>query len=533
MTIIRSRSRGPRWRALIVTAAWLVGMQGIGPVAADEGEFRLARLSATAVPLGTVPDGPSEADLARYRQIFALQRAGDWAAADALMTQLGNQLLLGHVLAQRYLHPTAYRSSYGELAAWLERYADLPQAPRLYHMALKRRPEDVPPPIQPGSTAARDAGEAAVSTGRIGGRKGPWRDGLAAWRRGDMASAALAFGELANHASLDGEDLAAAAFWAARASIRARQPQLVTRYLRLAAGSDGFYGLLGRRMLDAQVDVERQPRASVETSVLELLLRYPAAQRAVALGRIGEAEAAEAEVRGLAGKTSPELQLALVALASNLDLLPSTQLGSLADQGRLADIGDRRAFPVPRWKPVRGYTLEPALIYAVVRAESGFDPDARSAKGALGLMQVLPDTAAMIARSIKVAYQGEDWLLKPENNLLIGQSWLERLARTKTVGGSLIHLITAYNAGEARLAAWLQDDLKGTDDDPLLFIESVPLAETRGYIKKVLGNLWAYQVRLDKPSPSLQALAENRWPHVAMVKVGTVPKEVQVDARAD
>ena len=79
---------------------------------------------------------------------------------------------------------------------------------------------------------------------------------------------------------------------------------------------------------------------------------------------------------------------------------------------------------------------------------------------------------------------------------------------------NLIHLVTAYNAGEGRLIGWLAAELRGLEEDPLLFVESVPIAETRSYIKKVLGNLWAYQARLGEPSPSLQALAENRWPEL-------------------
>ena len=80
--------------------------------------------------------------------------------------------------------------------------------------------------------------------------------------------------------------------------------------------------------------------------------------------------------------------------------------------------------------------------------------------------------------------------------------------------GSLLHLLAAYNAGEGRLQGWLANELEPAADDPLLFIESVPISETRGYLKKVLANLWAYQALTGETSPSLRALAENRWPEV-------------------
>ena len=80
----------------------------------------------------------SERDAGIYRQIFALQEEGRWKSADKLIRTLENRLLMGHVLAQRYLHPTRYRASYRELHMWLKRYADHPEARRIYRLARKR-----------------------------------------------------------------------------------------------------------------------------------------------------------------------------------------------------------------------------------------------------------------------------------------------------------------------------------------------------------------------------------------------------------
>lgn len=91
----------------------------------------------------------SEADTRRYREIFALQTEGDWTAADELVEQLDEKLLLGHVLSERYLHPTGYKSGYRELAAWLNHYGDHPDAERIYKLALKRRPKDQAAPERP------------------------------------------------------------------------------------------------------------------------------------------------------------------------------------------------------------------------------------------------------------------------------------------------------------------------------------------------------------------------------------------------
>jgi soluble lytic murein transglycosylase len=178
---------------------------------------------------------------------------------------------------------------------------------------------------------------------------------------------------------------------------------------------------------------------------------------------------------------------------------------------------DRLKLPLAEWEPAGGYQLDRHLLHAVIRAESGFDPLARSPKGALGLMQIMPDTAAHLAKLTQVAYAGEDWLLEPANNLAVGQAWLQQLGGSPTVRGSLIHLLAAYNAGEGRLQGWLADELKPAADDPLLFVESLPIRETRAYVKKVLGSLWAYQDQDRETSPSLRALAENRWPEIRPV----------------
>jgi soluble lytic murein transglycosylase-like protein len=509
-----------------------------GTAAAQNLEIKLARLPTAAEPpeqLGPLPRPLAFGDIVRYRQIFALQREGRWDEVDRMVNELGDDLLLGHVLAERYLHPTAYRSSYDELRAWLDRYADLPQASRVHKLALHRKPAGARPPRKPASGYLGGADQDITATD--GERPGPrelWRKGLAAWRAGSAERAAQHFTRLAIDERLDGEELARAAFWAARANLRARQPQNVVRFLRQAArGSDEFYGLLAQKMLDESIAFDWHEEA-LEDSMLELLLRYPAVQRAIALAHVGERELADDEVRRMAGRSRPELVQALVALAAALEL-PSAQM-RLAQALRQVDgrRHDGALFPVPRWKPAGGYKLDPSLVYAIIRAESGFDPAARSPKGALGLMQVMPDTARHLAKSTKIAYRGDGWLLHPPNNMQVGQAWLRQLARTKTVNGSLIHLVAAYHAGEARLAGWLQKELKDASGDPLLFIESVPLTETRTYIKKVLANLWAYQARKEQPIPSLQALAENRWPEVEVDgKPRAAVRKVGRHARAD
>lgn len=456
------------------------------------------------------------ADVARYREIFAHQRAARFAEADRLAGALEDRLLMGHVLAQRYLHRKGGRTEYPELAGWLDRYAELPQANRIYRLAWARKPKGVRMTAEPPAGGYLDGAGQELREERTGdGFDRHWLPGLTAWRAGDYGRAAAHFRALADEEGRRGEELAMAAFWAARSELRAKRPQLVAGLLRRAArASDEFYGLLAQRLLDETIRFEWQ-REELRGELAELLLRYPGAKRAIGLAQVGEVDLAEAEVRRLAGRSAERRDTrALTALAAALEL-PSAQM-RLAQQLRLVDgrRHDGAMFPLPRWQPRGGFRLDRSLVYAIVRAESAFDIEAESHRGALGLMQVMPGTGDLVAKGAKLAYAGPDDLLQPEINLEVGQIWLRRLMQTETVNASLIHLVVAYNAGEARLKGWLDGELKGARRDPLLFIESVPFAETRQYARKVLGNLWAYQARLGQPAPTLQALAENRWPEI-------------------
>lgn len=102
-----------------------------------------------APPAPSVFSVLSAEDRALYRDIFALQDEAKWKQADRLIKQLQDDLLMGHVLSQRYMHPTGYRSNFRELSGWMKKYADHPGASRLYRLALKRRGGGAAKPRRP------------------------------------------------------------------------------------------------------------------------------------------------------------------------------------------------------------------------------------------------------------------------------------------------------------------------------------------------------------------------------------------------
>ncbi|RVU35021.1 lytic transglycosylase domain-containing protein [Hwanghaeella grinnelliae] len=119
------------------------------------GPFQDSR--GTKTPGGpTTPSPLSQKDADIYAKVFALQAQGDWRAADKLIADLDDRLLMGHVRYQRLMHPTAYRATYKELKAWMAQYADHPDADKIYHLALRRRPSNWRYPIQPQNPVPDD-----------------------------------------------------------------------------------------------------------------------------------------------------------------------------------------------------------------------------------------------------------------------------------------------------------------------------------------------------------------------------------------
>ncbi|RMF12277.1 MAG: lytic transglycosylase domain-containing protein [Alphaproteobacteria bacterium] len=535
-------------------------------------------------------------DVARYREIFAYQETGQWAKADRLIARLENDILMGHVLFQRYMHPTDYRSRYDELARWMRLYADLPGAERIYRLAQRRwyrggpslrepvpiRPRELAgssltsnqQATRPQTRAERDArrnvlrvqsrinrylrrgqparaekrlwaaGEANLfdretfgeTLGEIAGGyyfagndakalalarlsaaaarprhfEGDWFGGLAAWRLGDCATSAEHFERAAESESADSWVISAAAFWAARARLACRQPERVNELLeRAAAYPKTFYGMIASRQLGRDIAFawEHPPLPREDFDKLSGL---DSVRRALALSQVGRQDWADMELRYTWLRSSSDLQGPLLGLASRLNL-PSTQLrGAKAAQIQSVTLTDSVFYPLPDWEPDGGFSLDRALLFAFMRQESEFNALAVSRAGARGLMQLMPRTASFIGRDRSLRYSNRGKLYEPSFNMALGQRYLEHLLNDTEYGGNLLLATTAYNGGPGNLAKWLRQN--HFRNDPLLFVESIPLRETRIYVERVLANLWIYRMRMGQPTPSLDAVAAGEWP---------------------
>ena len=156
--------------------------------------------------------------------------------------------------------------------------------------------------------------------------------------------------------------------------------------------------------------------------------------------------------------------------------------------------------------PDRGYPLrsvsatpdaaEPAIVYGITRQESGFDPRVRSGVGARGMMQLMPETARVVARHIGESYQ-PGMLDDADYNMRLGASYLGQLINS--FSGSYVMATAAYNAGPGRPADWAGycGDPRGGTVDPVDFIECIPFSETRNYVMRVLESTEVYRARLN------------------------------------
>ncbi len=587
-------------RAAITVAVALILAIAIPTAGQAEGSYpkrlEIASLPPSDFVLSEVelPEVLPAADKDRYSRIFKLQEAGKWGKADKLIRKLDDKVLLGHVRAQRYLHPTKYRSRYKELRNWLAVYHDHPQAHQLYKLALKRRPKNwkmphkptfqnyigsaytkakpvLPPPPAKARTKAQrleaqeiirqaqhfvrqgwtktlksllrtkrtkqiltqleydriqaqlafsyfidgrdqwavEWGARAVEQSGAWTPRASWTSGLALWRQGKIGRAARCFEAAAKALGQPGRDISAAAFWAARAHLVNHSPKKVSRWLEKAAKHPRtFYGILANRLLGKPMAMDWSlPKFS--NSTLQTLSEKPAGRRALALIQIDDWRNAQRELGSLAAKEGEDFAKEILGLAVR------TQMANLAIRlnEALYPAGqgfDVAAYPTPHWVPDGGFTVDRALVYALIRRESRFNPRAKSHRGARGLMQLTPDTASFVARDRRFRQSKRRMLFKPELNLTLGQKFIEILLSDDKIEGDVFQLAAAWNGGLGNLSKWRRHTKY--EDDPLLFIESIPFWETRGFVKHVLSNLWIYRDRLDQSTPTLDAIAAGKQP---------------------
>ncbi|MFA4898165.1 MAG: lytic transglycosylase domain-containing protein [Brevundimonas sp.] len=511
--------------------------------------FCAATTAATAeMPYGSTaeasagsgrPTALSSADRISYTTAFDALRRGDIETARMAARQAQDRVLLGQVEFESLFHPD-HVATYEELTAWLETYSDLPCADRVYTLALRRRPDGAPEPVRPGGVLGRTWNSLVSAVSGDGGVTDPakaarvaynnndltgasalgrqigdwWTVGLAEWRLGQFHESFAAFERVANDPTEDAWVRAGAAFWTARAAAQSGRQDRVTDYLRLSAQWPAtFYGQIALRQLGEEPTIENmgprpyeaEPRlrraayvpqsAAVEPTALEAFVQADArAKRTVAFYEVGRNADAETELRSGLRTAVGDAAKMWTALARAI--LPVNS----GDATRI----DATRYPMPDLAPEGGFVIERALVYALARKETDFNPNARSSVGAYGLMQVMPTTAAEMTGD-RTFVSDPTKLLVPAVNMRLGQAYINKMLALPAFQGDLLRAVASYNAGPGPMLAAVRK--LGADADPLLLIETIDVPQARDYVEKVMASYWIYQRLFGGPLKTLDAVA--------------------------
>jgi soluble lytic murein transglycosylase len=265
-----------------------------------------------------------------------------------------------------------------------------------------------------------------------------------------------------------------------------------------AAQKADFHGFLAADRLN-------QPYAlcpwtpAVAPAMKQSVARDPALVRALQLFALDRKGWAEREWKEALSRFSPEQRRIAVEVAQDNGWFDRGVFGLVNVDGKRFPDEQRLyhlRFPLHHDATIRReaarHGLDPALVAAEIRAESAFDPRARSSADARGLMQLLPGTGAEVARKLGMPWSGAQDLFDPDTNIVLGTAYFAQLK--ERYGGKTYQVIAGYNAGPAPVARWMS---QRPTMDPDVWIETISYKETRDYVGRVLSFSTVYDWRLN------------------------------------
>jgi len=285
-------------------------------------------------------------------------------------------------------------------------------------------------------------------------------------------------------------------YWHARALDMVNHRQESQTILSRLAKSRGYYGFLASHHL-LKPYLMGNNKTLVERSLIQAMSERTSVLRARELYQLGRLNKAKTEWQFVTNQMTDKEKHAAAYLALNWGL-PNWSILALSKSTNKDDLKLR--FPVVYGQRIlqeaTRHKLDPAWILAITRQESAFVPHAKNPSGAMGLMQLLPGTANMVARKHQIAYPGSHGLLEPHTNIQLGSGYLKMMLDQHK--NNAVLATAAYNAGPGRIRNWLPNYDMAAD----LWIETIPFKETREYVKNVLTYTAIYQEMLGK-TPSL------------------------------
>lgn len=347
---------------------------------------------------------------------------------------------------------------------------------------------------------------------QVSGRSGDyfgeawWLAGLSAWRMQNYAQAREYFAEITKRPWLHENLIYGAYYWQARCSFMLLEySEWQKPLLKAAQDSNNFYGLLAAETLGKLY--LSNPKARMDR--LNILLNDSRGQQFLALVQIGQIEWAQDELLAYINSSSDQDRLILLWLASEIGWFDFVY--NQSEKLKKYDVDMSASLPrIPKeWVPPSGMVLDEALTLAVIQKESRFKTDARSNAGALGLMQITSQTKQQTEKIYDIN-NNNDLYAAPEN-IYIGQRYMNYLLSDSWFDGNLFFVLAGWNSGPSKSERWQKETWR-LPDDPLFWLESIPIRETRLYVKEVSANLWKYRNRLGQPAPTLEAIAQGQEP---------------------
>ena len=542
-------------------------------------------------------------DIKLYSKIFNLQKktiknrhSREWKKIEIIKNKISNKILFGSILANKYLHPTGWRSSYKELKLWLDKYNDHPDAYRIYKLAKRRQPNNTSSPKKPvgnflngygnvakslikppfpfivkGNKYRRSAHRVSLNFRKAINKRNTsqaelilsnkknkiylskkelaqlkaelshaffifkndyksirqarvsialsnsknalayWAGGLASWRSKQIKLSKWFFNNLCDLKIGPESILSGGCFWSAKLAFETEDIKKINKYLVKASSYERtFYSTLAKATLGYKEKFDFS-LPTITNPFKNKLKSSKGGKRVLALLQISENHKAAREFR---------------KIIFDFEIVDYPKIISFATQNKMPGLAFRLAailrndhgkiflgglYPLPKWNIEQAFVKDKALIYSISRQESGFNPRAKSYANAMGLMQVLPSTAAFIMKNRSYRYKSKKHLLyNVEENLKIGTKYIKFLFGLNIVNNDVISMLASYNAGPGNFKKWTGNFNLIKKTDSLLLIETLPARQTRNYIKLVLTNLWIYRSRLNEEPYMIPALASGK-----------------------
>jgi peptidoglycan lytic transglycosylase len=415
----------------------------------------------------TEPVTPSHAALL-YEFGRLLQRSGQTARSAAVFERLLTEHPEAGNLPEATLQLARARVDLGQFDA----------AREAFHEALRRFPD----------------GPAVVSA--------RWEVAWLEYRTGRFREAALAFRQLSTTV---GSARLAGLYWAGRALDRLGEKAAALALYRevLSRGPQGYYGILAARRVREKPPAPIAGPVKLPGDPVGLLRTESRYQRAQALTSIGFDGFALLELEALGRDVAADSDRAwalgvvfagLGEAGRSLRYLrralgPAVEAGAPGLPARLWQLYYPLGYGDQVRTAARTVGLDPYVVAAVIREESSYDPRARSGVGAVGLMQLMPDTARVVAQEIGRPLGEVAALWEPGVNITLGSRYLAQLnARFREP----ILAVAAYNAGPHRVQQWVAERPQADLEE---FVDQIPFDETRGFAKRVFTS-WHHYRRL-------------------------------------